>query len=64
MPISAQYAWDICSQAAERGKHVRLTCDDGAVFEGIPSHVDFDFLVLGGRGFAHGQSRHLEILDD
>lgn len=62
--ITAQYAWDICSQAATLGRHVKVTCDDNAVFEGIVSYVDFDYLILSGRGFAHGQTRDLEILDD
>ncbi len=64
MPINAQYAWEVCSEAATLGKQIRVVCDDGATFDGIVSYVDYDYLILAGKGFAHGQTEHLEILDD
>lgn len=64
MPINAQYAWEICSAAARQGKHVKLTCDDDSVFTGIVTEVEYDYLLMAGKGFAHGQTKELEILED
>lgn len=63
MAINAQYAWEVCLEAVETGRHVRVVCDDGAKFEGIPSHVDFDYVIVGGKGFAHGQIDYIEVVD-
>lgn len=50
--ITREEAWEVAMDAAMAQRQVKVTCrTDGKSFEGVLSHVDYDYVVIGGLGF-------------
>lgn len=49
--MTHEEAWHVASEVAGTGINVKLVAHDGVEFFGLLMHVDYDYLVLDGKGF-------------
>lgn len=62
--ITPQEAWEVAMDAALAECQVTVTCRDEKKFSGVLSHVDYDYLIVGGLGFPLTDLTNVELKHD